>query len=102
MATPTFHIVPEDKEFKFKNICPYCTRDLTYTCTGWEQDDNELWMADSFDCECSNTPSDMESDEWEEWLQQHSDMPYARQLPVDNRVKEFINNRYRFDLKNGS
>jgi len=32
--------VPEDKEFKFKGLCPYCKGDLTYRVTGWIEDDN--------------------------------------------------------------
>lgn len=93
-----FSIVPEDKEFKFKGLCPYCKGDLTYRCNGWEQDDNDLWMADSFDMECSTEPDMEDEDEWEEWMQQHSDMPYVNQLPVDERVKEYINRKYRFDV----
>lgn len=94
----TFITVPEDKEFKFKALCPYCGGNLTYTANGWEEDDECRWMADSFDMQCSSEP-DIESEEWEEWLRLHSDMPYSRQLPVDQRVKEWINKRYRFELK---
>jgi hypothetical protein len=93
-----FSIVAEDKEFKFKGLCPYCQGDLTYRCNGWEQDENGLWMADSFDMECSTEP-DMESEEWEDWMDNHSDMPYIHQLPVDERVKASINKRYRFDVR---
>lgn len=102
IAKPTviggFFIVSEDKEFKFKNLCPYCKGNLTYRCNGWEQDDNGLWMADSFDMECSTEP-DMESDEWEDWMQQHSEMPYVYQFQVDEKVKDFINKKYRFDVR---
>ena len=91
-----FSIVPQDKEFKFKKLCPYCKGDLTYTANGWEQDDNGLWMADSFDMDCSNEPSMDNEDEWEEWMRVHSDMPYLNQLPVDEAVKKWINKRFRF------
>lgn len=99
MEANTLVVVPEDKEFKFKQLCPYCKGDLTYTCNGWEQDDGDMWAADTFDCSCSNEPEDMESDEWEEWLNTHSEMTYVYQLPVDEEVKKYINNKYRFDLK---
>lgn len=92
-----FFLVSKDKEFKFKNLCPYCKGNLTYRCNGWEQDENGLWMADSFDMECSTEP-DVESDEWEDWMQQHSEMPYVYQLPVDEKVKDFINKKYRFGV----
>lgn len=93
-----FVMVREDKEFKFRNLCPYCKGNLTYTCNGWEQDDNGLWMADSFDMDCSTEPDMSDEDEWEEWFKNHSEMPYVHQMPVDNAVKEFINKKYRFEL----
>jgi hypothetical protein len=93
-----FSIVPQDKEFKFKKLCPYCQGDLTYTANGWEQDDNGLWMADSFDMDCSTEPDMEDEDEWNDWFNNHSDMPYVNQLPVDERVKKFINSKYRFDV----
>jgi hypothetical protein len=92
-----FILVKEDKEFKFKNICPYCSGDLTYVANGWEQDENDFWKADCFDMECSSEPN-VESEEWEDWMRQHSDMPYVNQLPVDEKVKEYINSKYRFDV----
>jgi hypothetical protein len=92
-----FKLVKEDKEFKFKGLCPYCEGDLTYRANGWEQDENNLWKADSFDMDCSTEP-DIDSDEWEDWFQQHSDMPYVYQLPVDEKVKAAINKNYRFLL----
>lgn len=99
METTKFLMVPEDKEFKFKKLCPYCQGDLTYTANGWEQDEDGLWMADSFDMECSSEPKDVLTEEWDEWLSQHSDMPYVNQLPVDEGVKNAINKKYRFEVK---
>lgn len=91
-----FILIPSDKTFKFKKLCPYCKGDLTYTCNGWEEDDYGDWISDgSFDVECSTMP-DIESEEWDEWMEQHSDMPYVNQLPVDNAVKRYINKKYRF------
>jgi hypothetical protein len=92
----SFKIVAEDGEFMFPKICPYCGGDLTYRPNGWEQDDEGLWMADSFDMDCSNEPSMDDEDEWEEWMRIHSDMPYVNQLPVDKAVKKWINKRFRF------
>ena len=93
-----FSIVSQHKEFKFKKLCPYCKGDLTYTANGWVQDDNGLWMADSFDMDCSTEPDMEDDDEWNDWFNNHSEMPYFYQLPVDERVKEFINSKYRFDV----
>lgn len=94
-----FVMVSEDKEFKFKKLCPYCKCDLTYTANGWEQDDNGLWMAASFDMDCSTEPDMEDEDEWDDWFNNHSEMPYVHQLPVDEAVKEYINSKYRFTLK---
>lgn len=94
-----YEIVPEDKQFMFKAACPYCGGDLTYTAEGWEQDNDGLWMADNFDCECSNEPHMENEYEWNEWFNTHSDMPMAYQMPIDEKVKEVINSKYRFELK---
>lgn len=94
-----FVVVPENKEFRFKKLCPYCKGDLTYTCNGWEQDENGLWMADSFDMNCSTEPDMEDEDEWNDWFQSHSEMPYVHQLPVDEAVKKYINSKYRFEIK---
>lgn len=93
-----FIVVPQDKEFKFKNLCPYCKGKLTYTCNSWEQDDNGLWMAEGFDMVCETEP-EIDSEDWEDWFQSHCEMPYFYQLPVDERVKDFINKKYRFDVR---
>jgi hypothetical protein len=93
-----FVIVSEDKEFKFKKLCPYCKGDLTYRANGWEKDDNDLWMADSFDMDCETMP-ELDSEEWEDWFQSHCEMPYVYQLPVDEAVKKYINKKYRFSIK---
>lgn len=93
-----FYIVPENKEFKFKGLCPYCQGDLTYRCNGWEEDDKGRWVADSFDVECLTEPS-IRSKKWQDWMNNHSEMPYVYQLPVDEKVKNLINKHCRFDLK---
>lgn len=92
-----YKIVPADKEFKFRNLCPYCGGHLTYHAEGWEEDEDGLWWAYSLASECSNEP-DIFSEEWDEWLRIHSDMPYVHQLPVDNKVEEWLKERYRFQL----
>ncbi|MBX2927023.1 MAG: hypothetical protein KF852_04245 [Saprospiraceae bacterium] len=94
-----FVMVSEDKEFKFKNLCPYCKGNLTYRPYGWETDDNGLWMAVSFDVDCSTEPDMEEEEEWDYWFQNHSEMPYVIQMPVDEGVKKYINRKYRFNLK---
>lgn len=94
----SFQLVDEGKQFRFKKLCPYCKADLTYQAEGWGQDDNGQWMADSLDVQCHNEPDMEDGEAWEEWLRVHSEMPYVYQLPVDNRVLSWINERYRFKL----
>ena len=94
----SLQVVDEHKEFVFNNACPYCKCRLTYVAEGWIEDDNGQWMADSFDMQCSSEPDMDKTDEWEEWLNIHSQMPYVHQLPVDTQVKNWINERYRFKL----
>jgi hypothetical protein len=83
---PQFKLVTFDKEFRFKKLCPYCNADLIYRVTGWEEKEDG-WIADS-----------IESDDFEDWLNNHSELPYIYQLPVDERVKKYINDKFRFDL----
>ncbi len=97
LVSPQFVLVDCGKEFKFRKLCPYCEGNLTYKATEWEKQDDGTWVATSFDSECSSEP-DIESDEWEEWMNIHSDMPYVNQLPVDMAVKEYIEKKYRFKL----
>jgi hypothetical protein len=91
-------LVPENKEFTFKGLCPYCEGDLTYHVEGWEQEEDGTWIADYIQSECSTMPG-LTSRKFNDWMNQHSDMPYVNQLPVDERVKKWINKRYRFDIK---
>lgn len=90
-------LVSEEKKFTFKKLCPYCKANLTYVAEGWVQDDEGRWMADSLDVQCHNEP-EIDSEEWEEWLTAHSDMPYVHQFPVDKSALDWINERYRFKL----
>lgn len=108
-------IVEDHKQFKFRKLCPYCGANMTYTATGWDQDTETkyprklkkqlkkkynwpLWIATSFDHDCHSMP-DFESEEWDDWMNQHSYMPYVNQLPVDLKVERFIKKRFRFNLQ---
>ncbi len=98
VGSSSFTIIAFNHQFKFKSLCPYCKGDLTYECDGWDEDDNGQWESDgSFSIDCSTEP-DMDSDDWEDWMQSHSEMPYVHQLPIDISVQKWINSRYRFRL----
>lgn len=97
MNTKEYTIVDENHEFTFPGYCPYCQGALTYHCEEWEQDDDGLWQAVLLLPDCDSEP-DIESREWSTWFRNHSYMPYLHQLPVDTKVKEYINNNFRFKL----
>jgi len=89
--------VKADQRFRFSGLCPYCGSDLIYTCTGWEQDDGGDWKAASIESDCAAMP-DFEDEHWKRWERAHAEMPYVHQMPVDESVLRWINDRYIFDL----
>ena len=42
---------------------------------------------------------DIDSKKWREWFNWHYDMPYVDWLPVDGDVEKWLEENYRFDLK---
>lgn len=80
-------------------VCPYCGTKLTANFTGWTQNDDGSWSADSMDLVCETGP-DIDSEDWDFWFESHSDLPYVYLLPVEERIKAWLNERYRFDLPN--
>lgn len=85
-----------DIELPPEFVCPYCgSKFLPVRFEGWTQDDDGTWKGDTVDITCSSIP-DPESEEWEEWINQHTDMPYVYWMPVAERIKEYINSKYRF------
>ena len=91
----TYQLVPSDKSFRFKNLCPYCKSDLIYQARAWSKSNFGMWLADEFDIDCVSMP-DFEDSAWRDWFNEHSQYPYIYQMPIDEQVKEFINKRYRF------
>ena len=78
-------------------VCPYCDTKLTAHSEAWTQEDDDSWIATDVQVDCETEP-DMESEEWEEWMKWHSDMPYVYMLPVVQTVTKWINSKYRFRL----
>lgn len=75
-------------------VCPYCGGSLLINPQEiYEAQDG--WMLESFETECNSEP-DIESDDWELWWHNHSLMPYIYQLPVNEKIKKWVNNNYRF------
>lgn len=88
-------VVGHDAEFRFEGACPYCGGDLIYRIDGGYEDTENpgLWIPE-VSSECVTSP-DLDSDEFDEWLEAHSVMPYVHQLPVDQRIQKQIALEYR-------
>lgn len=76
-------------------VCPYCKARLVASFEEWEQNDDGTWSGISVCLDCVTEP-DIDSDEWEGWMDGHSQMPYVYMLPVCVKVEAWINERYRF------
>lgn len=76
-------------------VCPYCYSPLSVAFEEWVEDSSGYLMANNCIVECHAEP-DTESEEWSDWFDRHSYMPYVYQLPVDLKVLNWINENYRF------
>jgi len=83
-------------------ICPYCNGKLSLTCHAWVQEDDRTWSADEIDMDCDTEPDNYRSPEYRIWLSIHTNMPYVYWMPVEERVKGWLNDNYRFDLSGDS
>lgn len=78
-------------------VCPYCNAPLYVTSIPGMSEDDHGWKADEIELTCGSEPH-LESDEWGEWLKQHSFEPYVNQLPVEMKVIEWLNRHFRFAI----
>jgi hypothetical protein len=103
----TLQIVPSRQRIeipKSVGLCPYCDGEvgLVAECQGWSLESDGTWSAESIDLSCKNEPELDETsgpqqlDAWDEWLAAHSYMPYVFWLPLQLKVIEWINSKYRF------
>lgn len=98
--TQSFTLVKSDHVFKINPgiiKCPYCGGNLVASVSAWTLQ-GDGWIAETIEVECQSEP-DLDSDEWDDWLEGHSDMPYVYWLPVVNTIEKAINLKYRFDLE---
>ena len=77
-------------------VCPYCGGKLTCSFDSWEQSDDGSWIASHVSSVCETMPDVGDEDYWD-WLEQHSQMPYVYKLPVDMKVLAWVNDNYRFE-----
>lgn len=98
--THSFILVKPDRVFSLNPAvikCPYCEGTLKASVSAWTLN-GDGWIAETVDVECQSEP-ELGSDEWDDWLESHSDMPYVYWLPVVNTIEKAINLKYRFDLE---
>lgn len=100
-AQYSFQVLEASHKFIYWNSCPYCGHHLTYTASGWEECEiTGLWIAEYLDSDCSSEPDhDMNRAEWVKWMDDHCPFPYLYQLPVDERVRADLKQKYRFFFK---
>ena len=75
-------------------VCPYCNGKLTIDAYEWSEYEDG-WHLESFFMDCETEP-EMGFDDWDDWLDAHSEMPYVYLLPVEEKVREWVNGKYRF------
>jgi hypothetical protein len=93
-------LVEADHVFEIpENIakCPYCEAKLYARAIAWTEE-NDGWTAEQLEVDCDNEP-DIESDKWDEWMHNHSYMPYVFHLPVNNKIEDYIKSNFRFNVK---
>jgi hypothetical protein len=81
-------------------VCPYCGLKLTAQFTGWFEDTTG-YIADEVSLDCESEP-DFDDDNYDDWLDGHSEMPYVYWLPACKKVESWVKKNYRFDLSDTS
>ena len=91
---PARHIFEIPREI---TVCPYCNANLHASCDAWTETDDG-WIAEDIEVDCENEP-DIGDEEWDSFIDSHSDFPYIYWLSVRNTIQRWINANYRFDLE---
>ena len=73
--------------------CPYCNGKLIlYGLEEYEvKTDESIGEVFKPEFECSTEPDDIDSNEYDDWLDSHSDMPYVYWMPVEQTVTAWLN-----------
>lgn len=97
MDNNTRKTVKSNQVFTIKNKCPYCGANLKGSADAWEQRDDGTWKATNLDINCVTMP-DADSEQWDHWVREHTNMPYIYWHPVIIRIENKINSLYNFEL----
>lgn len=77
--------------------CPYCDGKISIHFESWTRNNDGTWSADFAKADCETEPS-IGSGKWEEWIKQHTYMPYVYWLPLETILTRWVNKHYRFDM----
>lgn len=83
-------------------VCPYCGGKLVAQCEHWSQTDDGSWLAVHLELDCESEPElddndDASLERFDEWLAEHTYMPYVHMLPVETKVTAWVNKNYRWN-----
>lgn len=78
-------------------VCPYCKAPVYVTAIESLVEDEHGWKAEGIELQCGSEP-EIDNPEWDDWLEQHSYMPYVYQLPVELKVIGWLNRHYRYAI----
>lgn len=80
-------------------VCPKCDAPIAADIDEWKQQDDGTWTASmgGIHINCTTEP-DIDRKEWREWLDWHWSTPYIDWLPLEERMRRWVNDHYRFDM----
>ena len=82
--------------------CPICDAKIYVSeVSAWQQEDDGTWTAEAVKIDCVTSPdygTSEDEDEMDSFLRSHWSMPYVDWLPLEKRVTDWVNQRYRWNL----
>jgi hypothetical protein len=78
--------------------CPYCAGRIAIHFEAWVKQDDGTWTADMAKADCLREPSER-SRKYDDWIKQHTYMPYVYWLPLEIALTRWVNGRYRFRVE---
>lgn len=81
--------------------CPYCGQALKVSFDHWVQQEDGSWAIEhaALDCVAEPDLDDEAASDYDNWLAEHTYMPYVYWLPVDVLVTKWVNENYRFNVQ---
>jgi len=89
-------LVSRNEWFKFPlevAICPICGAGVVANFDEWESETGRVTEC-GFHVDCIDEP-DIHADAWDDWFTSHWSMPYVDWLPLEVRLYQWFDQRYR-------